>query len=182
MTPKGTDFWKSLLVQQRRLQFADVAGARAALLLPISDRLLTGIVAHLMPRSSPVRELEIRAMPRNELALRVRLKRPALLPAVRLSMTIAAQPQLPENPVLALDVRFKGVGRLAGVALGFLDALPEGFAWHQNRLTVDLAALAGRFGLEELFQHLEKLELSSDAGRLIIAAEAAASPAAGADA
>lgn len=169
-------WWFVLLEEQQRSGYADLTGARASVRLPVSDRLLSRVLRERLPRSWPVRDLELRALSGNQIAIRVRLKKPAFLPALTITFAIERQPQLPESPVLILRLASTGLSALAGPALSLLNALPTGFDRDGNRLLLNLGALAEAHGVADLLQLLTGLEVTTEPGRVILAVNAAVPP------
>lgn len=168
-----TPWWLTLLSEQQREHFADIAGARVSVRLPLSERLLSRIVMAQLPLKSAIRTLEIHALAANEISVRVRLSTPALLPAFQIKLRIETQPKLPETPILILRLSSRGLSAVAKPILRLLDALPPGIALNGDRLHVDLRALAKRAGAADALRYLSLLELSTEPGRLIATIEAA---------
>jgi hypothetical protein len=161
-------WWVSLLREQRAAHFADAAGAHAAFALPVSDRLVTRLIATRLPPSLPVKELELRAGAANQISVRFRLTRPSFLPAFTVRLAIEEQPVLPSSPVLVLRIVADGVGGLAGTALRFLQALPPGLRLDGDRVYVNLGVLLERYGASEALTYLTLLELTTMEGRIVV--------------
>lgn len=161
-----------LLREQQAAHFADVSGAECAFTLPVSDRLVTRLIAPRVPASWPIREVEVRAAAGNQLAVRLRLARASFLPAVTIRLAIEQQPLLPLSPVLVLRIVSEGFAWLAGTTLRFLQVLPQGLRLDGDRLYVDVAALLERYGAAGALHHLTSLELTTTEGRIVVAARA----------
>ena len=131
-----------LLREQQQTGYADVAGALASVTLPLSDRLVSRLVADAMPPGAPVRELDLRASAGNRFSVRVRLARPAFLPPITIHLQIIGQPQFPSDPVFRLRLLSSGLLSFAGAAMRFLDALPPGIGMDGDIIAVNLRALA----------------------------------------
>jgi hypothetical protein len=167
-----TPWWLDLLKEQERAGFADLRGARASIRIPVSDRLLTRVITDRLPSTSTVREIELQALDGNECTVRVRL-RPAFLPTVSARLLIEEQPRLPHSPVLTLRIVSKGLAALASGPLASAFRLPAGFTLHDDRLRIDLAALARQYGAEAALGFLKSLELTTERGHLVVSADAA---------
>lgn len=162
-----------LIVNQQRAGFPDLAGARLAAFLPVSDRLINELIARDLPPDAPVSEVTVEALPDNRIAVRARLARMAMLPPVKLTFTIVRQPALPDDPVLVLQMGSTGLLSLAGPALKFFDALPPGIAAEGDRLLVNLRALLAARGLEWLLRYVVDLQVTTTLGAVLIATNAA---------
>ena len=170
--------WSTVLLRElQRSGFAELAGARASVDLPIADWWLSGIVTGLLKPDGPVREVGIQALAGNELIVRIQLRRPKFLPAIKVRLTIEEQPQLPAAPLLILKISRDGITDIARTALRFLDALPTGIRLHDNMLLVDLDVLARRHGFAEAFDYLTTFDVTTGAGRVVVRVEAAVLPA-----
>lgn len=165
--------WLTLLREQRAARFADVAGAHASFTLPVDDRLLTRLAASRLPASLPIRDLDLHAVAGNQILVRLKLSRMSFLPPFTIRLAIERQPVLPASPVLVLRIVSDGLSALASTALRFLESLPAFLRLENNLLHLDLAALLERYGAGEALSYLRTLELTTDEGRIIIAASAA---------
>ena len=161
-------WWLTLLREQQAANFADLSGAHASFTIPVSDRLLSRIIADRLPKSSPVSELQLHAEDGNQMVVGVKLGRLAFLPPVRIRLTIEQQPDLPASPILVLRMVLEGVAALAGPGLRFLEGLPPGVRLEQDRLHVDLAALLRHHDAEAALSSITALELTTTAGRVIV--------------
>jgi len=168
-------WWRARFDEQERSGFADLVGARARIRLPIADTLLNEAIAEWLPERWPVRELTVHALPNDELAVRVR-PRTDWLPPVQVQFAIEEQPMLPHRPVLRLRLLSGGVSALAGFALGALSKLPPGIEFADDRLSIDLAVLARRQGVERWLPLLTALEITTEPGRVIVAASLGVPP------
>jgi hypothetical protein len=169
--------WLDLFREQQALGFPDLAGTRLSLSIPVSDRLITRVIAENLPASSRLRHLEIRAENANRLRVVVQLARPAFMPTLTIPLDIERQPSLPGSPVLSFRVASSpAVMAFAGSALRFLDRLPAGIVMDGNRVEVDLRLLAARYGAADAFEYLESIELTSEQGRVILSLRAALPP------
>lgn len=162
-----------MLRRLRAAHFADLTGANTSLTLPISDRLVTQIIAENLPPSSPVSELELRALEGDQFTVHVRLAKAAFLPAFRIRLVIEQQPELPSAPILVLRIASEGIGAFAGMAKGFLKTLPAGVRLEGDKLSVELATILARYDLGDALEYLTRLELKTEPGRIILVANAA---------
>jgi hypothetical protein len=165
--------WLDLFREQKAAGFPDLAGTRLSLRLPISDALVSRIIADYLPPSSKLRHLEVRAEASNRVKVVVQLAKPSFLPALSIALDIEQQPVLPSSPVLVLRVASSpAVMAFAGSALRFLDSMPPGVAMDGSRIALDLRLLAGRYNVSDLFDHLEAVTLTTEEGRLVLSAQA----------
>jgi hypothetical protein len=169
-------WWLALLREQQSTNFADLAGAHAAFAIPVSDRLLSRIIADRLPPSSRVSELQLHAEDGNQMVVSVKLGRLAFLPPVRIRLTIERQPDLPASPILVLRIVLESVASIAGPALRFLDGLPPGMRLEKDRLHIDLAALLGHYGAAAALSFIAGLELTTAGGRVIVSGRLAIPP------
>ena len=58
---------------------------------------------------------------------------------------------------------------LAGPVLRLLNAMPEGIRVKDDRIHIDLRALAARHRLDMYFDHLDEIRVSSIDGSLVLA-------------
>jgi hypothetical protein len=165
-------WWQPLIAALQRNNFEELAGAYATVRLPVPDRLVGPAVSERLSGDGVIRTLEVQAHAANEFAVRVRLRKPALLPPISLRFRIEQQPQLPASPVLTLLLAPTGLGALAGPALRFLDTLPQGITVEGHRVLVDLRVLARRYGIVA-FDYLTAIDVATEEGRFIVTAAAA---------
>ena len=162
-------WWVTLLREQQSDGFPDLAGASATIVLPISDRLISRIVAARIPPTVPIREFELLAESGNTVTIRFRLSKPAFLPGAQLQLRIERQPELPASPTVVLAIVSRGVASVALRALTFADVLPPGIHFDGKRFTVDLATVDGQRGAG-LLSYFTELEFTTVEGRLIVRA------------
>jgi hypothetical protein len=152
--------------------FRDVAGARASVTIPIPESLLNRVVAAALPPAGAVRELSVTPEAGNRFLVRVRLAKPAFLPALKLNVSIERQPDFPRSPVLELRIAMPPLlAGLAGAAQTFVDVLPPGVEMQGDRVLVNLAALAERQGHGRYLRFVQRVEITTDPGRLNVAAD-----------
>lgn len=169
-------WWLTLLREQQSTDFADLAGAHASFTIPVSDRLLTRVIADRLPPSSPISELQLRAEDGNQVTVSVKLARLAFLPAVRVRLIVERQPDLPASPILVLRMVFEGVAAFASPALRFLEGLPPGIRVDHDKLHVDLATLSAQYGAADALSYVTALELTTVGGRVIVSGRLATPP------
>lgn len=159
---------------QRQLAsgFHDLSGADAALTLPVSERLLNEMIAEGMPRSAPVRDLQVKPLAGDRIAVRARIGSSPLIPALNLSLAIDQQPIFPTSPVLVLKMETTGLLSLAGPALRFLDGLPPGIRVERDRIFVDVRKLLEVRGLAQYFEYINGLNVNSVDGALVLSVRA----------
>ena len=160
--------WLRLFLEQQAAGFPDVRGARASLTLPVSDRLLSWLVMQRLPADGAVRELTLRAREGNAFVVGVRLTRPAFLPTINVPLRIERQPSLPADPTLVLRMEGSALFSLAGPALRFLNTLPAGIRVEGDLIEVNLHTLLERRGVAHWLRYVERLELATETGRVIV--------------
>jgi hypothetical protein len=161
-----------LLRRQQESGFADLAGTHAALFIPISDRLINEAIAAFLPSSGRIERVQVSTEAGNRLTARVTLGKPRFLPTITVTMIIQQQPELPESPVLVL--RLMGAGGLmsfAGPLATLFGVLPLGLRIEGDRLHVHIPALLQQHGFESALPYLERLQVTTEAGHLIVALE-----------
>ena len=158
---------REIFEQLRASRFAEVRGARASLSIPVSERLLNELIAIVMPPSAPVRDLHVRPMAGNRLAVRARAARLDFLPAVTISLEIEQQPHLPDGPLVVRILSLPGLLSVAGSLLS-PSSLPPGLRLDRERVLVDVRQLLERKGFGEVVPLIERLHVSSEEGRLLL--------------
>ena len=146
----------------------DVRGAQAAITLPISERLLNELVAETLPRSAPITELHVTPEAGDRFAVRFRVGSSALVPRVKIVLAVERQPDLPALPVLVLRLETTGLMMFAGPVLRFLNALPAGITVKDDRILIDLRALADRRGFGSYFDYLDQLRVTTVSGAVVL--------------
>jgi hypothetical protein len=161
-------WWRTLLREQQGSGFPDLAGADAAMVLPISDRLLTALVSSRLSPSSPVNSLQIAAEDGDRFAVRVKLSTPALMPPVTVRFAVVQQPQLPQPAEFVCAPVSDGLGALLGPLVRLFATLPPWIRWSENRIRIDLHALAAQQGLAEYTRYVSELTLGTAPGRFVL--------------
>jgi hypothetical protein len=161
----------TLLLEQRAEQFDAFSGATGSFVLPISDALITDVVARQL--STSARELEIRAMSGNQLSVSGRLRKPSWLPRINAELRIERQPHFPDAPVLVLRVRWHGaLAAFAGSAARFLRALPPWFEMDGDLLRVDLAELLRQHDAGDALRYVRRAEVTTRKGAIVLVIDA----------
>lgn len=157
-----------LLRELQASGFRDVAGARASVTLPVSDRLVSRLVAENVPPNVPLRDIDVRALAGNRLAVRVRLTKPVLMPPITVNLAIEQQPQFPDDPVLVVRLLSTGILSFARVALNFLNVLPPGIRMDRDLFFINIQTLLEQRGLAAHLRHLDTLHINTDEGVFVI--------------
>lgn len=165
-----------VFLRQHASGFDDLRGADAAVTLPVSERLLNEAIAELVPRSAPVRDLHVRPLADDRLAVHLRIGSSSLLPAITLTVSIERQPAFPDSPVLILKMERSGLLALAGPALRFLNALPPGIRVEHDRIYVNLLTLLEVRGLAHYLGYINELNVKTVEGALIVSFRASIKP------
>ena len=150
--------------------FPDVRGAQAALTLPLSERLLNEVLAETIPRSAHITDLQVTPEASDRFTVRFRLGSSALVPRLKVILAIDRQPELPAFPVIVLRLETTGLMTFAGPVLRGLNALPEGITVKEDRIHVDLRALADRRGLGAYIDYLDQLRVNTVSGAVVLTA------------
>ena len=165
-------WWVTLLRQQQSDNFPDLAGAEAFATIPISDRLITRAILQRLSPSGPIRELEVRAHAGDQITVRVRLAKPAILPPVQIRLAIEQQPALPHAPIFVIGIVSQGLASLAVNALKFVDVLPPGVRFDGRRFIVDLRELLEHRRSEWALDYLADLQVGAVDGSFVVRARA----------
>jgi hypothetical protein len=162
-----------LLRRQEASGFVDLSGAVAGATIPISDRLINQVIAESLPRAGRIQQLRVKAVPGNQLAVRVTLSKPRFLPPLNLTVSIEQQPELPDSPIIGL--RLSGGGglmALAGPVATLFDALPPGVRMDKERVFVHLGTILAEHGLQSWLRYVEHLSVATGEGTVIISVAA----------
>ena len=159
----------SIIREQRANRFRELAGANAAVTLPISDGLLTRLVMESLPVDGPIRELHLQAHADNVFSVRLRLTRPAFLPAISFRLSIDGQPRLPESPFVTFRVTTGGgLMMLAGSAARMIGALPPYIRVEGDRIDVDLGWLLRQHDVLDALDYVQELHLATEPGKFVV--------------
>jgi hypothetical protein len=157
-----------LLRRQLADGFPDLRGAEAAITLPVSERLLNDVLVETIPPSVPVRELHVTPQADDRFLVRFRVGSSSFLPRVTIALAIDRQPELPTVPVLVLRIETTGLMVLAGPLLRMLNALPAGVIVKDDRIHLDLRALADRRGVGSYLGYLNELRIHTVDGAVVV--------------
>jgi hypothetical protein len=162
--------WFARLVrEQQRDGFPDLVGTEILTTIPISDRLISRVIAERLPPTAAIREVSLIAHAGNEFTVRVRL---ALLPPVQLRLAIEQQPRLPMSPVLVLAIVSRGLASMALNALNVADWLPPEVRFDGKRFFIDLRSLLERRGAAGALAYLTDLTVTTADRRVVVQAKA----------
>ena len=156
-----------ILERLRASRFAEVKGARASLSIPVPESLLNELIAAALPPGGPLRDLQVRPQAGNRLAVRGRASRLDFLPPMTISVQIEQQPQLPDTPLVVRILSLPGLLSMAGSLLS-PGSLPPGIRLDRERVLVDVRQLLEKKGLGEIVPFIERLQVSSEEGRLLV--------------
>lgn len=166
----------AILLNAREARFRDLAGTTINATVPVSERLLNEIVAATLPKNVPVRDVRVHPEPGNRFSVRIAPKA-AFLPQLTLKLDIERQPQFPTQPELVLRMAtMGGLLGFASAAFPIASMLPPGVRLEGERIVVDLRALAHREGVLDLLELVKDLQITTEAGRLIVRVSAEAAP------
>jgi len=158
---------EQLLADVRSDRASDLAGTRLAADIAVSDRLINQVLAEQVAGRGQVRNIEVQSRDGNA-RVTVKLAKPAFLPPLALTVTVARQPEFPSRPILELHLAMPpGVAALAGAGLGFLNVLPVGHRLDGNRLLIDLPAVLGDRGYGWLVPYLRAITSRFENGRVV---------------
>ena len=147
--------------------FAEVKGARASLSIPIAEAILNELITAALPAGGPLRDLHVRPQAGNRLAVRARASRLDFLPPMTISLQIEGQPRLPDTPLVVRILSMPGLLSVAGSMLS-PGSLPPGIRLERERVLVDVCRLLESKGFAEIVPLIERLQVSSEEGRLLI--------------
>jgi hypothetical protein len=164
-------WWRTLLLEQQRAGFKDVAGASASVVLPISDQLLTQLASERVP-SKWITDLEVHAVPGDQFVVRARLPQLSFLPSVRVRVFVHRQPQFPASPVLVLQLVPEGIAALGAPFLPLVARLPPGISLEGELMTIDLPVLLGASAAARGLDFLTSLRVRTETGRTLIEIDA----------
>ena len=87
--------FEELFRRQLASGFEDVRGADASITLPVSERLLNEVIARSIPRSAPVRELQVKPQAGDQFLVRARIGSSPLVPQISLTLSIESTARIP---------------------------------------------------------------------------------------
>jgi len=162
-------YFADLLADLRRSGFDDLAGSHFSARIPVSRALLNRVVAHVVQKSAaPVRDVDVRPLDGDRFAAVVTTNW-RLVPPLKIAFAIERQPAFPESPALVLRWSLLGgLGTIAARVIAGLNRLPAGVRLQDDRLVLDIPALAAGGPAMELLSYLKALQLHTVAGRVVI--------------
>jgi hypothetical protein len=130
---------QAIFDQQRGRDFADFAGTDVAATIPVADRWLNDQIARSLPPDGVVRELQLRSLPGNHVAVHVRVAKGAIALPIDLVLAIDSQPELPHRPILGLRLEEAPIFlTLGGPLLKVFNVLPPGITMNGDHVTVEI--------------------------------------------
>lgn len=160
---------QAVFLRQQANHFTGLGGSDVRATIHVSTQLLNEAIGAYAAAATAVRELVVTPRLGNRFDVRVKLAKPAFLPAFNIGVVIEQQPVLPANPVLVLHITGGGgLLRLAGPAVSSSGVLPPGVRLEADRLFVDLRALLRGSAQAELLDYAEQLEVVTEEGRLLL--------------
>ena len=164
-----------ILAEQLGTGLSGLAGSEATVTLRLSDALVNQTIAALLPPGGRVRSATIASRAGNAFDVAVTLARPAFLPPLHARLEVERQPTLPDDPVLALRISGGGGSllKLAGSFLGGSLPLPPGIRLEQDRVLVDLRALAAEHGQSSHLRYARTLQVTTTEQVIVVTIVAA---------
>lgn len=149
-----------------------VAGAHAAGEIPVSEAALNRLVAETLHAShGPVMSAELQVRAHDELAVRVRLRRPSFAPTIIVTLHIERQPAPPASMDLVMKWSLPGMGLLATLVapvLSFFKKAPSGVRLDGDRVIVDFATIARERGAGALLEFVTGLRITTRDRELVV--------------
>ena len=154
-------WWVTLLRQQQSDGFPDLAGTEVSVTVPLSDRLMSRLVAERLTADVPIRDFDLSAHDGDLMRIRIRLAKPAFLPPIQIRLAIERQLELPTNPTLVLKVASQGVASLAAIALPFVDVLPAGVQYTEGRFIINVRTILERQNAADVLNYLTEVKVTT---------------------
>ncbi|HXH25615.1 MAG TPA: hypothetical protein VNI78_10220 [Vicinamibacterales bacterium] len=163
------------LVRERLgIELDELRGASAVGAIPVPDGLINRVLAaRLAGTRAPVARIDLAAQ-NGDAFDAILVPRASWMPHLRIHARIDRQADLPHDPVIWLRWSIAGVGllsRLAGPALGWLDALPRGVRAAGDRLGVDLRELLAARGLQDALGYVKWIRVHTQPGAFVVRIE-----------
>ena len=140
--------------------------------VPISDRLISRLVADRIPVGMPIRDFDLSAYRGELMKIRIRLAKPAFLPPIHIMLAIEQQLDLPTIPTLVLKIVSKGVASLAAIALPFVDVLPAGVQYTDGRFLINVRTILERQNAADILEYLTDVKVATAEHQVIVRARA----------
>lgn len=152
-------------------EFRDLAGARFAGTIPVSERIINEVIAAALPPGGHVREVHVHPEAGDRLAVKI-TPRTGFFPSITIKLSIERQPELPDSAVLVLRMAMGGLMGFASSALPIGSMLPPGVRMEGDRILVDLRAMAAQRGFGDLMPYVRHLRVTTEEGRAVVHVEA----------
>jgi hypothetical protein len=162
---------EQLFADVRSGRASDLAGTRMAADIAVSDRLINQVLVEQVAGRGQVRTIEMQTRD-GQARVAVKLAKPAFLPPIALTVTVARQPEFPSRPILELHVAMPpAVAAVAGAGLEFLNVLPPGHRLDGNRLLIDLPAVLRDRGFGWIVPYVRGLNARFENQRVVLFVE-----------
>jgi hypothetical protein len=149
------------------------AGTRASLTVPISDAVVSEAMNCLLPESSPVRRMTIKAIPGDILLVRLRLTTPAFLPDIPVELRIEQQDFLDRRVIVLKVLSIARLRVAAALLVAVANRLPPTVSVRGDLIEIDVQALLQRWNGTAVLQYLTRLQISTVAGAIVFVLDAA---------
>ena len=153
-------------------RFEELTGAHVSAEIPISERVINVLLDEwLRATDGPVASAEVQLRAAGELLVRVRLRRPALAPAVIVGLRIEEQPALPRPAVLVMRWSLPGLpvlGGMLGPVIPFLKMGPPWITVKGERILVDIARALEDRGVADLLDQVASLQVTTRNGAVVV--------------
>ena len=142
--------------------------------VPISDRLISRLVAERIPAGVPIRDFDLSAYRGELMKIRIRLAKPAFLPPIHITLAIEQQLDLPTIPTLVLKIASEGVVNLAALALPFVGVgvLPAGVQYTDGRFIINVRTILERHNAADILEYLTDVKVGTAEHQVIVRARA----------
>ena len=151
----------------------ELAGASFTGDVPLSRGLINTFIARELARQrgGKVAAVVVEPLEGDRLLVSVRL-RTSFVPPLRVQIEIAAQPELPDSPVLVLRWSLEGglgpFAKLASPALAMFDVLPPGVRIDGELIGVDIAELLRQKDAGSLLPYIRQVRVRTRQDRVLV--------------
>lgn len=164
---------EAILAQQLGSGLSGLAGSDARVTLKLAEQFVNDAVAALLPPDGRVRAVAVAPRAGNAIGVTVTLAKPGFLPPLHATLEIDKQPALPGDPVLTLRIS-GGAGTLLKMAGSVVaGALPPWARLEQDRVLVDVHAVAAAYGQSALLRYARILRVTTE-DRIVVVTVVAA--------
>ncbi len=165
MDPRVLD----IVARQQAAGFRGLAGSDLRSTIRVAESLINEALAVLLPPNGALRSVTIHPHASDRIGVRLTLAKPAFLPPMTVTLAIQRQPQLPDDPILVLQLTGgAGVLRLAAPAITSFGLLPPGVRMDKDQFLVDVRMLMEQHGQAQLLDYVEELRVSSEQGAIVL--------------